>query len=314
MTPRRPAPARAHNDGVGTAIEVEGLVKRYGRKVAVDGVSLSVADGEAFGYVGPNGAGKTTTIRSMLGFVRPSAGRIRILGHDVATDLNAVLAEVGHLPGEFGLWPQMTGDECLDYLGALQRRPLVRRRELCDRLELSQAELRRQVRTYSRGMKQKIGIIQAFQHEPRVLVLDEPTEGLDPVMKDRFVGLLAEHRRAGGTVFLSSHILSEVEETTERVAVLKAGHIVRTGATADLTGERVHHCTLVLKQPLAGGGLDLEGVSELESDGLLHRFEFRGDMEPLMRRLGALAVQEFVCEPEHLAETFFEIYGESGAS
>jgi ABC-2 type transport system ATP-binding protein len=149
---------------VDTAIEVEGLVKRYGRKVAVDGVSLSVADGQAFGYVGPNGAGKTTTIRCMLGFVRPSAGQVRILGHDVATDLNAVLAEVGHLPGEFGRWPQMTGDECLDYLGALQRRPLVRRRELCDRLELSRAELRRQVRMYSRGMKQKIGIIQAFQH------------------------------------------------------------------------------------------------------------------------------------------------------
>jgi ABC-2 type transport system ATP-binding protein len=201
---------------VDTAIEVEGLVKRYGRKVAVDGVSLSVPDGQAFGYVGPNGAGKTTTIRCMLGFVRPSAGQVRILGHDVATDLNAVLAEVGHLPGEFGLWPQMTGDECLDYLGALQRRPLVRRRGLCDRLELSRAELRRQVRMYSRGMKQKIGIIQAFQHEPRVLVLDEPTEGLDPVMKDRFVGLLAEHRQAGGTVFLSSHILSEVEDDRAR--------------------------------------------------------------------------------------------------
>ncbi len=298
---------------MGVAIEVDGLVKWYRRKLAVDDVSLSVAEGEAFGYVGPNGAGKTTTIRCMLGLIRPTAGVIRILGHDVATDLDAVLAEVGHLPGEFGIWPQMTGAECLDYLGALQRRPPVRRQELCDRLELSQAELRRQVRLYSRGMKQKIGIIQAFQHEPRALVLDEPTEGLDPVMKDRFVGLLAEHRQAGGTIFLSSHILSEVEETTERVAVLKAGRIVRTGATADLTGERVRHCTLVLKQPPAdAAALDIEGVSDLESDGLVHRFEFRGDMEPLMRRLGTFAVQEFLSEPEHLAETFFEIYGDPG--
>ncbi|HYU84481.1 MAG TPA: ABC transporter ATP-binding protein [Kribbellaceae bacterium] len=298
---------------MGVAIEVDGLVKWYRRKLAVDDVSLSVAEGEAFGYVGPNGAGKTTTIRCMLGLIRPTAGVIRILGHDVATDLDAVLAEVGHLPGEFGIWPQMTGAECLDYLGALQQRPPVRRRELCDRLELSRAELRRQVRLYSRGMKQKIGIIQAFQHEPRALVLDEPTEGLDPVMKDRFVGLLAEHRQAGGTIFLSSHILSEVEETTERVAVLKAGRIVRTGATADLTGERVRHCTLVLKQPPAdAAALDIEGVSDLESDGLVHRFEFRGDMEPLMRRLGTFAVQEFLSEPEHLAETFFEIYGDPG--
>ena len=248
----------------------------------------------------------------MLGLIRPTGGVIRVLGRDVAGELTAVLAEVGHLPGEFGLWPQMTGGECLDYLGALQRRPPVRRRELCDRLELSQADLRRQVRLYSRGMRQKIGIVQAFQHEPRVLVLDEPTEGLDPVMKERFVGLLAEHRKAGGTIFLSSHILSEVEETTEQVAVLKAGRVVRTGPTADLTGARVRHCTLVLKKPLADAAiLDLEGVSGLESDGLglVHRFEFQGDMEPLMRRLGALAVQEFLAEPEHLAETFFEIYG-----
>jgi ABC-2 type transport system ATP-binding protein len=123
----------------------------------------------------------------------------------------------------------------------------------------------------------------------------------------------AEHRTAGGTIFLSSHILSEVEETTEQVAVLKAGRVVRIGATADLTGERVRHCTLVLKEPLADAAiLDLEGVSGLDDDGLAHRFEFRGDMEPLMRRLGELAVQEFLAEPEHLAETFFEIYGEAG--
>ena len=299
------------------AIEIDGLVKRYRHKLAVDGVSLSVGEGEAFGYVGPNGAGKTTTIRCMLGLIRPTAGVIRILGRDVATDLDAVLAQVGHLPGEFGLWPLMSGGECLDYLGALQGRRPGRRRELCDRFELSEADLRRQVRLYSRGMRQKIGIVQAFQHEPRVLVLDEPTEGLDPVMKERFVELLAEHQDAGGTTFLSSHILSEVEQTTESVAVIKAGCVVRTGATAGLTGERVRHCTLVLKEPPADPAvLNLEGVSGLVSDGLIQRFEFRGDMEALMRRIGGLAVAEFLSEPEHLAETFFEIYrdAETGGS
>lgn len=293
---------------MGVAIEVAGLVKRYGGKPAVDRVSFSVGEGEAFGYVGPNGAGKTTTIRSMLGLVRPTLGTIRILGRDVVSDLRAVLADVGHLPGEFGLWPQLTGLECLEYLGQLQRHPPVRRRQLCDRLELSQADLRRQVRLYSRGMRQKIGLVQAFQHEPRVLVLDEPTEGLDPVMKERFAGLLDDHRQAGGTTFLSSHILSEVEQTTERVAVIKAGRIVATGLTADLTGEQVHRCTLILKEPVRSGALDIAGVSALDSDGLIHRFEFRGDMEQLMRRLGTFAVQEFVCEPEHLARTFFDIY------
>ncbi|MDX3005065.1 hypothetical protein PWY87_25535 [Kribbella solani] len=144
-----------------------------------------------------------------------------------------------------------------------------------------------------------------------VPVLDEPTEGLDPVMKERFAGLLDEHRRAGGTIFLSSHILSEVEQTTERVAVVKAGRIVVTRATADLTGERVRRCTLVPKEPVPASELAIAGVSALEGDGWSYRFEFRGDMEPLMRRLGTLSVQEFGCEPEHLARMFFEIYGDA---
>jgi len=300
---------------MGALIEIEGLTKRYGPTLAVDDVSLSVAEGESFGYLGPNGAGKTTTIRCMLGLIGLTAGRIRVLGHDVTDDLPAILAEVGYLPGEFGLWPSMTGRECLAYLASLHPRKPVRRRELCDRFELSDADLDRQVRLYSRGMKQKVGIVQAFQHAPTLLVLDEPTEGLDPVMKDRFVDLLAEHHRAGGTTFLSSHILSEVEEATERVAVLRAGRLVKAGPTADLTGERVRHCTVVLKRPLSDpsdpshpSALALPGVSGLEGDGASYRFDFRGDMEPLIRALAALPVEEFLAEPERLEEAFFEIY------
>jgi ABC-2 type transport system ATP-binding protein len=292
-------------------IEIDGLRKSYGDIAAVSDVSLTVDTGESFGYLGPNGAGKTTTIRCLLGFITPSAGTMRVLGKDVRHDLMQILDDVGYLPGEFGLWPAMTGREVLDYLGELHPHSPHRRDELLERFELSQADLDRQVRHYSRGMRQKIGLIQAFQHEPVLVILDEPTEGLDPLMQDRFIGLLREHKARGGTVFMSSHILSEVELATDRVGVVKRGRLVRIGAARDLTGERVRHCTLTLKTPMPEGLLDLPGVSQLADLTNTHvRFEYRGDMEPLMRALGDAAVLEFLAEPESLTEAFFDIYGE----
>jgi ABC-2 type transport system ATP-binding protein len=302
-----------------TAIEIEGLVKRYGDHPAVDGISLEVDEGETFGYLGPNGAGKTTTIRCVLGLIAPSAGRIRVLGHDVGTDLASALGEIGYLPGEFSLWPQLTGRECLVYLGSLHPRTPARLEELLDRFELAARDLDRHVREYSRGMKQKVGIVQAFQHEPRLVVLDEPTEGLDPLMKERFIELLAEHAEAGRTAFLSSHILSEVEEATTRVGVLRAGRLVKVGPTEDLRGGGLRECTLVLKEPLSNPSvLDLPGVQDLRaevgSEDRRFRFRFGGDMEPLLRVLAGLRVEEFLCEPLHLTEAFFEVYeaGEAG--
>jgi ABC-2 type transport system ATP-binding protein len=291
-------------------IQIEELVKRYGRKVAVDGISLAVEEGETFGYLGPNGAGKTTTIRCMLGLIRPTTGRLTILGHPVDRELPAVLTEVGHLPGEFGLWPQMTGRECLEYLGRLHPHPPARRGELCERFELSNDDLDRQVRLYSRGMKQKIGIVQAFQHAPALVVLDEPTEGLDPLMKERFIELLAEHRAAGGTNFLSSHILSEVEQSADRVGVLRAGRLVRVGPTHDLTGDRVRHCTLVLKDATdPSSALAAAGAANVTRDGNRWHFDVDGDMGPVVRVIGAMQVADFLSEPERLEEAFFDVYG-----
>ncbi|MBI4261090.1 MAG: ABC transporter ATP-binding protein [Actinobacteria bacterium] len=296
---------------MGEALRIEGLVKSYGPITAVDGVSLSVGEGEVFGFLGPNGAGKTTTIRSVMGLVGPDAGRIEILGRDVAHDLAGALAEVGYLPDEFALWPSLTGRECLDYLGSLHPRPPARAAELCERFELTGSDLDRQVRRYSRGMKQKLGIVQAFQHGPRLVIADEPTGGLDPLMRERFVGLVAEHARGGGTVFLSSHVLSEVEEATDRVAVIRAGRIVRTGPTRHLTGERLRHCTLVLREPLPGGGPpDLPSAEDVVADpsGTTFRFEHSGDMGALLRAVADLPVIELLVEPERLSEAFFEVY------
>jgi ABC-2 type transport system ATP-binding protein len=293
---------------VDRAIEVTDLVKRYRRVEAVRGVTLEVRAGETVGYVGPNGAGKTTTIRCMLGLLRASSGSIRILGREVPGQLSWVLERVGHIPGEFGLWPQLTGRQCLDYLGRLQHRPAGRRSELCERFELPGADLDRHVHFYSRGMRQKIAIVQAFQHNPELVIMDEPTEGLDPVMKDRFLALLADHRAAGGSALMSSHILSEVEQAADRVAVLRAGRVIKEVAARDLTGDRVRHCTLTLANPAeAAAVVELPGAVELARDGDTLRFDHRGDMAPLLRALAGLTVVEFLSEPGNLLEAFFKV-------
>jgi ABC-2 type transport system ATP-binding protein len=191
------------------AIHLERLGKRYGRVEALNDVSLAVEEGQVFGFLGVNGAGKTTTIRILLDLVRPTAGRASVFGRDCQSAGLDVRAQLGYLPGEPGFYGDMTGEATLDLLGRLSRRGVDPswRRGLLDRLELAAADLRRPIREYSTGMKRKLGIVQAFQADPPLLVLDEPTEGLDPLMQEAFYELLAEVRRRGRTVFMSSHVL-----------------------------------------------------------------------------------------------------------
>jgi ABC-2 type transport system ATP-binding protein len=291
-------------------VEIEDLVKRYGGTEAVRGVSLTVAEGETYGYLGPNGSGKTTTIRCLLGLLKPTSGSVRVFGRDVGRDLGSVLARVGHIPGEFGLWPQMTGRECLEYLGSLHPRRPVRLKELCEGFAVEDADLDREVRFYSRGMRQKIAIVQAFQHDPELVILDEPTEGLDPVMKERFMTLVRDHRAGGGTVLLSSHILSEVEQLADRVAVLRTGRIVKEAPTEELAESRVRHCTVRFKRPATDVSvLEVPGLSRLRGDSTVVHFDYRGDMDALIDRLSAFGIEDFLAEPASLREAFFEVYG-----
>ncbi|MFL5679602.1 MAG: ABC transporter ATP-binding protein, partial [Chloroflexota bacterium] len=223
------------------AIETRGLTKRYGHRrrpglpggkrggktlVALDDLAINVRHGEIFGFLGPNGAGKSTTIRLLLGYLHATAGSASVLGFDAARDSVEIRRRVGYLPGGIALYDALTGERLLDYLGRLTGRPPVRRAELLDRLELSEASLRRPVRDYSRGMRQKIGIVQALQHDPELAILDEPTEGLDPLMQRAFYEILEELRASGRTIFFSSHVLSEVERVCDRVAIIRGGRLV----------------------------------------------------------------------------------------
>ena len=219
-------------------IELTGLTKRYGATVGVERLDLRVETGEVFGFLGPNGAGKTTTIRCMVGLLSPTAGTARVLGLDPIADHTDLTPRLGYLPGELRLYPELTGAQHLELLGALQGQPTPRRQELCQRLELSGRDLHRPVREYSHGMRQKVGLVQALQHDPELVVLDEPTEGLDPLVQETFFALVAEASAAGRTVFLSSHVLSEVQRACGRVAIVRAGRLVAVEAVATLREAR----------------------------------------------------------------------------
>lgn len=210
------------------AICFEALTKRYGTLTAVSQLSFEVAEGEILGFLGLNGAGKTTSIRMLLDLLRPTSGRALIFGRDCQREGLRARGEVGYLPSELGFYGDLTGADHLRLFGRLgRRRPDAGYvAELRERLEFPDGDLRRKVREYSSGMKRKLGILQAFQCDPALLILDEPSEGLDPLMQDAFYGLLADVRRRGRTVFFSSHVLSEVERVCERVALLRQGELV----------------------------------------------------------------------------------------
>jgi len=218
------------------AVSLRHLSKSYGRLQAVRDVSLDVRRGEVFGFLGLNGAGKTTTLRMLLDLLRPSAGSAALFGFDCQRESGRARALAGYLPGELGLYPDLSGEAHLDVLARLSSAPVnpAYRGELLERLELAPADLRRRIRDYSSGMKRKLGIIQALQADPPLLILDEPTEGLDPLVQRALNDLLFELRRRGRTVFMSSHVLSEVERVCDRIAVLRKGKMVLLATVAEV--------------------------------------------------------------------------------
>src|SRR5215212_9533261 len=308
------------------ALATNGLTKRYshhelpiqrlargGRPapdvLALEDLTIGVREGEIFGFLGPNGAGKSTTIRLLLGFLHPTAGSGSVLGLDIVRDTVAIRSRVGYLPGGIALYDSLTGERLLDYLGDLTGRPPVRRAELLDRLELSARTLRRPVRDYSRGMRQKIGIIQALQHDPELAILDEPSEGLDPLMQRAFYGILDDLRLAGRTIFFSSHVLSEVERVCDRVAIVRRGRLVALEEVARLLERRKRNVEL---RSVDGDLPRLDGVPGVTGvtrtvDGRL-TCQLDGDVGPFLAAIAGHRIADLTIEPAHLEEAFLELY------
>ena len=288
-------------------IRTSGLGKRYGRVTALDNLTLEVGQGEAFGFLGPNGAGKTTTIRLLLGLLRPSAGEAVVLGKRVSRAA-AWRGEVGYLPGDMAFWPRLTGLETLDFLAALSGRAALARAGLLKRLDLGPSVLARPVRTYSDGMRQKLGIVQALQCTPKLALLDEPTKGLDPLMQQAFYEIVTDMRRHGATVFLSSHVISEVEHVCDRVAMLRAGHLVTVGTVVALRRAVRRRVVADFTEPVDLEALAHFGEVTASRERHVEWLVPQTQMPALIARLGMLPLADLLIERPTLEDAFLEHY------
>jgi ABC-2 type transport system ATP-binding protein len=288
------------------AIKTERLTKRYGHVRAVDELDLEVGPGEVFGYLGPNGAGKTTTIRLLLGLARQTSGTAQIFGLDSLARTVEAHRHLAYVPGEANLWPSLTGGETLTLLGNVQGRvDPAYRAELVERFELDPSK---KVRAYSKGNRQKVVLIAALMTRAELLLLDEPTAGLDPLMEQVFRACVQEAKSRGQTVFLSSHILSEVEALCDRVGILRGGVLVDQGTLSQLR----HLSALTVEATFEGAVPDLSripGVSGVEVTGRVARCQVHGSVEPLLRVLADCGVQELLSREPSLEELFLAHYG-----
>lgn len=290
------------------ALQVHGLTKSYGKVKALRGINLEVRRGEIFGFLGPNGAGKTTTIRCMLDSIRPDSGKIRLLGIYPQEDPTAAQARIGYLPGEMQFYDNLTAERQLRFFSDLRGNQVDWEyiRQLADRLKLN---LTSPIKNLSKGNKQKVGVIQALMHRPELLLLDEPTSGLDPLMQQEVLNLLRETNRDGATVFFSSHIMSEVEQVAERVAIIRAGEIAEVADTSELTHRSLNRMVVRFKQPVDLEDLFvLPGVEIIDCEDTLARFQITGDMEAFVQALGKTPVMELETEHPSLEESFLTYY------
>jgi ABC-2 type transport system ATP-binding protein len=288
------------------AISVTELHKSFGRTKALDGLDLSVSQGEVHGFLGPNGSGKSTTVRILLGLLRADSGGLRLLGGDPWRDIAGLHRRLAYVPGDVSLWPNLSGGEVIDLLGRLRGGLDQRRKKsLLERFDLDPAK---KGRAYSKGNRQKVAIVAALASNVELLILDEPTSGLDPLMEAAFRAAIEEEHAAGRTVLLSSHILAEVEALCDRVSIIRSGRTVETGTLADLR----HLTRTSISAELAGhpnGIATMTGVHDMKVDGNRVRFDVdTKDLDAVLRQLTSVGVRSLTSQPPTLEELFLRHY------
>jgi ABC-2 type transport system ATP-binding protein len=294
-------------------IQTEQLTKSYGVHRGIVEVDLTVNEGEAFGFLGPNGAGKTTTIRTLLDHLRPTSGRAFVFGIETTVDPVAIHKRVGYLPGEFTLYDKLTGGQTIEYFANLRGGvDQAYQASLVERLDLDTS---RKFKEYSKGNKQKVGLVAALQHRPDLLMLDEPTSGLDPLVQQTFYEVIREAKAEGRTIFLSSHILSEVEKTCDRVAIIRDGRLVKVDRVEALRDLAHHQVELRFagEAPVAAFA-SLPGVSDVSSEDHLIRMRVTGSITPIVRAAAEYELIDFVSREPSLEETFLAQYGRGESS
>ncbi len=294
-------------------IQTEKLTKSYGSHRGIIGVDLAVNAGEVFGFLGPNGAGKTTTIRTVLDLIRPTSGRALVFGIPSSADPVAIHRRIGYIPGEFTLYDRLTAGQTLRYFANLRGGvDQAYQRELIERFEIDPS---RRFKELSKGNKQKVGLVIALQHRPELLVLDEPTSGLDPLVQQSFYALVRETKAEGRTVFLSSHILSEVERTCDRVAIIREGLLVKVDTVEGLRDLAHHQVELRFSGQVPTAEFEgLPGVTDVVATDHVLRMRVAGAITPVVRAAAKYDLLDFVSREPSLEETFLAQYGTGAAA
>ncbi len=288
-------------------IRTERLTKTYGAHRGIIDVDLEITEGEAFGFLGPNGAGKTTTIRTILDHLRPTSGKAFVFGIETTVDPVAIHRRVGYLPGEFSLYDKLTGGQTIEYFANL--RGGVDRNYQQDLIARLDVDPSRKFKEYSKGNKQKIGLVVALQHRPDLLILDEPTSGLDPLVQQTFYDLIRETKADGRTIFLSSHILGEVEKTCDRVAIIREGRLAMVDRVEALRDLAHHQVELRFSGDVpAAAFAAIDGVSDMTSDDHVLRMRVSGSITPVVREAAKYELLDFVSREPSLEETFLAQY------
>lgn len=291
------------------AINTVSLTKYYGKTRGVEDLNLTVEAGEIFGFLGPNGAGKTTTIRLLTALLRPSKGTASVLGKDAWQNSAIIKEELGNLPGDIHLYEKMSGTEFLNFIARFRpRKPPVLKDELIERFDLNP---NRRIKDYSKGNRQKLGIIQAMMHDPKLLLFDEPTSGLDPLIQQQFYAVIKEFRSRGRTVFLSSHVLPEVERVCDRVGIIKEGHLVAVERISDIEAKHVRYVDVSFEDMVNPDDFRVPGVTSIDRINDHLRITVKGEIDPLVKKLAQHKVKELSSSHASLEEIFMQFYGGS---
>lgn len=288
-------------------IEINNLKKSYGNQKALQGLDLNVKQGEVYGFIGPNGAGKSTTIRIILGMLRKDGGEVKLFEKDPWKNAVALHKRLAYIPGDVNLWPNLTGGEVIDFLGGLNGKINTnRKQELLERFQLNP---KKKCRSYSKGNRQKVALVSAFASDAELLILDEPTSGLDPLMELVFQDCILEAKNEGKTVFLSSHILSEVEALCDRVGIIRQGKIVESGTIDEL--RHLIRTTITVELGKEVNLNNIQGICDISQIDKRWKFSVdANEIEDVMKRLAPLGIRNLIAEPPTLEELFMRHYGD----
>ena len=290
-------------------IEIKNLTKYYNKSRGIIDVSFDVSEGEIFGFIGPNGSGKSTTIRTLLELIHPTSGECKIFGKNCVTDSPEIMKEVGYLPSEVFYYDGMKVIDLLNYSASFYKKDCSKRiQELSKIMDL---DLNRKIDELSYGNKKKVGIVQALLHEPKLIILDEPTGGLDPLMQQKFFDLLKEENKKGATIFFSSHVLSEVQRICDKVAIIKEGRIVKIEKMSEINDSNYKRFKIELKDKVEDNYFAIDGVNDLKINGNIHSFMFKGDINNILKKLTNIKVNNIWIDELDLEEIFLHYYNKT---